>query len=689
MLNRISSIRMFILGTAALGCLIGNAIPQTGAKPRPPQMDGRRFETAETCMQCHAGHYSEWKGSMMHYSAISPVFQAFELKVRETTGRFGVHDREDPTFCVNCHSPMASYRNEMVGLTQSEPAKNGMGKVAREGISCTFCHSVKKPGHYEDRSKGMLGDSLANADLIFFPNTQLVGPTIKDPLPHAEGFHSDGFWPDKKSSQFLTSSEFCGSCHNVHIPNTPDTVTGEPYQVEQSTFNEWKKSPYSGANNPHGKPISCTDCHMSLYGTIDDTTKLPHPPGVYPVAQVAKGYPRKRKHAIHTFAAASTALIDDEEFPTHKQKPLREQMLRLACTLDFGQTPTRLEPSESFVPIELVVQNTGAGHAVPTGLGQEREVWIELEVVSSKGKTLFKSGGLVDSAHPETGEIKPDGKIHDEDLRDLTIQLDPRTMELKQGRIGQDFNLRPFTSWGMPRFSNAFMRAKKGSDYEHVYFFSLASHMDNERALPPLQPVTVKYQLPVANLMSGEEECDVVTLKARLLYRSFRPNLLRTLAISTPDLLQESHIDKNDIVEMQRATRQISLCRGKGDAFDPVSVGDQQFSFCRNKKKWLGVYRPADWKAAKDRCHQFDCELPSPEQYDSLGLAAYRALPGDNKDELWKDRWTAHQPADGEATTYRFSAGENRLGKRSVGPASLEVLPYFCICEGKAKEECR
>jgi hypothetical protein len=689
MLARISSIRMFILGAALLGCLISNAIPQTGAKARPPQMDGRRFESAETCMQCHADHYSEWKGSMMHYSAISPVFQAFELKVRETTGRFGVHDRQDPTFCVNCHSPTASYRNEMVGVTQSEPAIHGMGKVAREGISCTFCHSVKKPGHYEDRDKGMLGDSLANADLIFFPNTQLVGPTTKEPLPKAEGYHSDGFWPDRKSSQFLTSSEFCGSCHNVHIPNTPDSVTGEPYQVEQSTFNEWKKSPYSGANNPHGQAISCTDCHMSLYGTTDGATKLPHPPGVYPVAQVAKGYPIKRKHAIHSFTAASTALIEDEEFPTHQQKPLREQMLRIACSLGFGETPTQLDPSQSLVPVELVIQNTGAGHAVPTGLGQEREVWVELEVVSSKGKTLFKSGALVDTAHPETGESKPDGRIHDEDLTDLTIQLDPRTVELKQARIGKDFNLRPFADWGTPRFSNAFMREKKTGDYEHVYFFSLASHMDNDRALQPLQPVKVKYQLPVANLLPANGDCDVVTVKARLLYRSFRPNLLRTLAISKPNLLQESHVDKNEIVEMQRASRQVSLCRRKGDAFDPVSVENQQFAFCRNGQKWLGNYRPVDWQTAKERCSQLGCALASPEQYDSLGLAAYQPIPGDNKDELWKDRWTAHQPVDGEATTYRFSAGENRLGKRNIGPASLEALPYFCICESKSKGECQ
>ncbi|MBY0370600.1 cytochrome c family protein, partial [bacterium] len=243
----------------------------------PPR---NHFEAPNTCARCHQTQFQEWQGSMKHYSAASPVFEVFELTTRKLTGRFGAHDAQNPTFCINCHSPIAAYQNEMLRLKKKQPFGEVMSPLAREGISCTMCHSVRNPDKTQVPEKGLLGDGIANASFEFFPFTQWVGPTTAAPLPQANEYHHEGFWPQKSSSEYLTSSQFCGACHNVHVPNSDDRVTGKPFQRIENLFTEWEEGPYNTPKNPYGKPVSCADCHMSKYGE-SDTSGRPFPPGTY------------------------------------------------------------------------------------------------------------------------------------------------------------------------------------------------------------------------------------------------------------------------------------------------------------------------------------------------------------------------------------------------------------------------
>lgn len=680
-----------------LVALVALAFDSLGASAQPgTSQTVRTFDSARTCAQCHETQYREWEGSMMHYSAQSPVFQAFEVTVRKLTGKFGPHDRQNPTFCINCHSPTASYGNEMIGLLRDEPSVNTMGQVAKEGIGCTTCHSVKKPADHDMPDKGLLGDSLANADFIFFPSSKVVGPTRTDPMPEPRGYHADGFWTQKKSSEYLTSSKFCGSCHGVNLPGKPDLVTGTPFQVEQDTFREWEASAYSKAENRFGKVVSCADCHMSLYGSRDPATGTVRGPGEFPTARVAKGYDRERRHALHRFTSASMSLVDDEStFPRQRTKDLdvfgvpmgqdalRRQMLNQACTLAL-RLPEKAALSTQGLSIEAVVTNTGAGHRVPTGLSQERELWIELTVTDDKGSILYSSGTLKDSGR--SGEPKGDGRVDDEDLQDVVQSIDGRSMEVKTSALAADFNLRPFADGGTPKFSNAFLRKRGDADYEHVPFFAKADHVDNSRSLPVLDPVNVRYFLGpevFGNRMPAE--CAKVRVTARLLYRSFRPSLLRALAKSEPALLGEKHVDRNEIVEMARAEQTLATCADKDPAASPVrnpgtvSVPSQTFEFSREDKSWIGFYQPRFWDAADAACRERKCALPTIAEYDSLDLAEYVPAPGDNHDELWKARWSS-EIVDGYARTYTFGWKKDRVQMRRADDASLERLPFFCVC---------
>jgi hypothetical protein len=58
------------------------------------------------------------------------------------------------------------------------------------------------------------------------------------------------------------------------------------------------------------------------------------------------------------------------------------------------------------VEIPVVLENTGAGHRVPAGFSQEREIWVELTVSDDEGRLVYRVGHL---------------DAPDEDLRDKTF----------------------------------------------------------------------------------------------------------------------------------------------------------------------------------------------------------------------------------------------------------------------------
>ena len=65
------------------------------------------------------------------------------------------------------------------------------------------------------------------------------------------------------------------------------------------------------------------------------------------------------------------------------------------------------------------------GHRFPAGFSQERTAYIQLSVTDDNGLLLYQSGYVVDKPHPETGEMKPDGNLDDEDLEHVHATVDP------------------------------------------------------------------------------------------------------------------------------------------------------------------------------------------------------------------------------------------------------------------------
>ncbi|KPJ95286.1 MAG: hypothetical protein AMJ55_04195 [Gammaproteobacteria bacterium SG8_15] len=222
-------------------------------------------------------------------------------------------------------------------------------------------------------------------------------------------------------------------------------------------------------------------------------------------------------------------------------------MLKAAATMNVN-VPESVTAG-AVLPIAVDVTNVGAGHNIPSGFSQERQMWIELIVTDANGGEVYKSGYLIDSAHPETGEMTPDGSLDDEDLQNYTVTLDPVVGNNIGMTHGPDYNQRhDGVNLGLVNFGNEFISYDDTTGEEVEEFLPFAAeHMNNSISIPPLETRTNTYDVPLPADVEGP-----ITIRARLLFRAFPPRFLRFLAEQTAefDLIDEALVDRNKIVEM-------------------------------------------------------------------------------------------------------------------------------------------
>ena len=188
---------------------------------------------------------------------------------------------------------------------------------------------------------------------------------------------SDSPYHPTKYSELHTKSDFCGLCHNV-------SHAGNHMPIEQ-TYNEWKNSPYNT-----GKPettVHCQDCHMRQKPGIPSTgkTKRPDNPG-----KACDMGPDREHIWTHYFVGGNaivTKLLGSE---MHAQMAV--ERLQNAADLELIKDSSYRKNALSRIRVKVI--NSGAGHYLPTGLTEVRQMWLDVKITDAKGKILLRSGGL-------------------------------------------------------------------------------------------------------------------------------------------------------------------------------------------------------------------------------------------------------------------------------------------------------
>jgi len=516
-------VSVLALGLAALA----RPSQETPKKPTIPKI-ALKGTLAQDCEGCHPREVSEWKRSVMAHASKSPLFGALESAVEEQVGRTdrcpsgaGVlraarRDGVDACFdertgarvtgaggegwCINCHAPGENLSKSAppwsaLGASASRaPLRDALAPASLEGISCAVCHETIAPvGPHRAGSTAYEGNAtwtsfVTGAEFSSRPEDREgtfgvsnSGYSLDPRAFRAVGRDASALVhgaPSAATSTYLRSSEFCGACHDVRLFGTDvlGVERGEHFKRLRNAYSEWRA--WSDTERSAGRePATCQGCHMSQYpgvcapnasgaradaldGCPPGTRFSPRPPVIDPRAvshyftsveiPLTPGFPD---------AFATDASLDAFGAPIGLRER-RDAMLRHTFSLAID-APTR-DGSDLRVPLR--VENVGAGHRVPAGFSQEREIWIELEVKDARGALVYRVGHV----------DRPDEDLADKKFLRVTTSDDVRdALGRPLGLFGADvvdgpdvpqwdpppaLGGRSFRGKGLVNFQNGFLR---------------------------------------------------------------------------------------------------------------------------------------------------------------------------------------------------------------------------------------
>ncbi|MCR9161202.1 MAG: hypothetical protein ACE37F_12935 [Nannocystaceae bacterium] len=355
-------------------------------------------------------------------------------------------------WCVNCHAPgenlapaMPAWDGTSASSATRRPVVDLLPPRTLEGIGCAFCHQVDGPARPGNAARG---DYEGNPDWISPVSGRrfLARPEDREGRPGIgnSGYHvmpgafADGppivagghARPRTSATQYLRSSEFCGGCHDVRLFGTDARAaqaTGEHFKRLRNAYSEWVD--WAATQRAAGRQAaSCQDCHMSLYPGIcvdaDEAAPLESrsgtrytaleracppgtrfsavQPGTRPTGRAAAGSEQATAISSHAFAGVDVplsplfpaGLIDDPGLDAHGSPRGIEQRRDLLLGSTFRFTLGEPSRARGRVEIPLTLENVGAGHKVPAGFSQEREIWVHLTVTDAQGRVLYEVGRI-------------------------------------------------------------------------------------------------------------------------------------------------------------------------------------------------------------------------------------------------------------------------------------------------------
>ena len=339
-----------------LAALVALALPALFSPPAFAALDND-FNDPKRCAACHPDIFSQWEGSLHAQAAEDGIFRKFYEMVVEEVGPPAVE------FCMKCHSPVGVLRGEVPPATGEK-----LGPIALKGVFCDFCHTVTPKG------------GIGNAAFETTFSATKRGP-FDNAVSPAHATKTDGFYQ---------RSEFCGMCHNVTHP-----LSGRPIE---RTYEEWRESPYN-TGDP-ATATQCQDCHMR---------QTPGNPGTGAVEK--RDNPGKaavmgpeRPHIWTHYFVGGNALYPDRP-NAERRRAMVEDRLRHAARLEILPEDAP-KAAGDLATFRVRVHNVGAGHKLPTGLSEVREIWLDVTVTDATGKVLLRSGEI-----GEGGGIDPTAAI--------------------------------------------------------------------------------------------------------------------------------------------------------------------------------------------------------------------------------------------------------------------------------------
>ena len=341
----------------------------------------KEWTNSTTCKECHPEIFKQWANSNhRHMADGNPYYMVLENLAEMDRG---VEFRQ---WCMGCHNPSAVTTKQertthmMQENNMPDPlfVKDSLNlqKTYKErpyrleqGVSCAGCHSITKA-----TAKGNSSFSLGLAKrkrYLFEGESAKAKVWITNHLINAN--------PQTHKREYMRplykKSELCASCHDEFLPHTGKEVV--------TTFKQWSHSPYNDPKDPKKHKV-CIDCHMTYMKNGEFTPLQGHS---------TIGGKFKKDIKVHYFAGGNHFLAGLKSKENESQSL---QLLKTSAKLDAAIKKGRLL---------IGVTNTGAGHKLPTGAADFRQLWLDITLKDASGKTLISSGKLDKHGNLQKGSV--------------------------------------------------------------------------------------------------------------------------------------------------------------------------------------------------------------------------------------------------------------------------------------------
>ncbi len=386
------------------------------------------FMDSQACARCHKDIYDQWSSSMHHFASFNNQFYRKSIEYMQD-----VVGTKPSKWCAGCHDHAVFFNGRF-----DRPIREQIDTPqAQAGLGCMSCHSIT-------RVRDTTGNNTFTME--YPPLHELT--TSTNPLVRGVHYYLTNTAPEPHRRAFLKpfmrldASEFCASCHKVHLD-----IPVNQYRWFRG-FNEydnWQASGVSGQGARSfyypAKSSTCTDCHMPLVRSSDAgnhggfvhshrfpaaNTAVPYvnqdaeqlrateeflKDGILSVDIFAAspveagaggrpGAPEMQRRSGEAPVAASTFAVGEEAETAGAPVVLRE-VGRLAAPID--RAAPAIHAGET-VRVDVVVRTRKIGHFFPGGTVDAFDVWLELKGEDESGRVVFWSGAVEDKGR---GPVDP------------------------------------------------------------------------------------------------------------------------------------------------------------------------------------------------------------------------------------------------------------------------------------------
>ncbi|MFH1489860.1 MAG: multiheme c-type cytochrome [Pseudomonadota bacterium] len=392
---------------------------------------GYRFISPQTCAGCHVKVTRYWDKSKMAHTTSNPklldMYYGTDAAKRRNIGPgYKLDNPRSNGNCISCHAPSAA---------ASRPWSQDPATVLRspltewDGISCDYCHKVRKVVPDKSKPSGM-APILERQSAPGSPSILVFGPYDDVVVPPMAASYNPVY----------EEGRFCSTCHShfkeLEVGKSWDRskvysdsewkgfgLEKDHFIPIQTTYQEWKQWQEQLAPDDSNKGKKCQDCHMSWRKEM-----LPYD------NYVVDGGARNMWGTYRS----------PQNIRPHHFDGGTEIQLKTALSMEI-----KGEKKDKTLIIKAYITNTNGGHWVPTGETM-RSVMLVLNVVDSNGTPLKMTKG---STLPEwTGEGKAEqgnyagmpgavfARVLQDDNGDIHVPFWRAT------RIASDTRIRPKTT---------------------------------------------------------------------------------------------------------------------------------------------------------------------------------------------------------------------------------------------------